>query len=302
VGVAFSQMLVATGGASPYSFALTSGILPAGLTFTPSTGTIAGTPTAAGSSSVVFIATDANNQTGSKTITITVSLPAPPSVTIGVGSGSNPVGPAQQVPVNITLGSSFPVDITVALTLTFQSSVGGDDQTVQFISASGGTRNLTLTIPAGSLSPPAAPMVATGTVAGTITINTQLTAPGVTFPSQPPITIVIAKSAPVIQSVAFSNTGGSLTVTVTGYSTTRDMVSGDFTFTPAMGSTLAQSDVQVQLGPAFSTWYQSTASNAFGGQFKLTMPFSVSGNSANVITVVVKLTNSAGTSIGVSPP
>jgi hypothetical protein len=105
----------------------------------------------------------------------------------------------------------------------------------------------------------------------------------------------------VIQSAAFSNTGGGLTVTVIGYSTTRDMVSGDFTFAPATGSTLAQSDIQVQLGPAFSTWYQNSSSNAFGSQFQLTIPFTVSRNAADVISVIVKLTNSFGTSIAVSP-
>ena len=65
---------------------------------------------------------------------------------------------------------------------------------------------------------------------------------------------------------------------VTGYSTTREMVSGQFTFAPASGSTLSQSEVTVQLASAYSTWYQSTASNPWGGQFMLTVPFSVVGN------------------------
>jgi len=102
----------------------------------------------------------------------------------------------------------------------------------------------------------------------------------------------IAKSAPAIQSVTFSNTGGGLTVTVTGYSTTRDMTSGTFTFAPATGSTLAQNTVTVPLSSAFTTWYQNSASNAFGSQFKLTVPFTVSSNAAGVASVSVTLTNS----------
>ena len=100
----------------------------------------------------------------------------------------------------------------------------------------------------------------------------------------------------MIQSVTFANTSGSLAVTVTGYSTTRDMVSGVFTFAPATGSTLSQSAITVQLGSAFSTWYQSSASNQFGGQFLLTVPFSVSGDAADVASVSVTLTNSQGAS------
>lgn len=301
VGVEFSQTLSASGGTPPYSFTLTSGTLPARLTFTPATATLSGTPTAAGTSSVSFTVSDSSGLTSGKTITITVSTATPPSVTVTVGSGSASVGAAQQVPVNLSLSNAYSADITATLTLTFQSSVGGDDQTVQFITSTGGTRNLSLTITAGSVAPATAPVLATGTVAGTITITTQLSSPGVTFPQPSPTTVTVAKGVPVIQSVAFSNTGGGLTVTVIGYSTTRDMVSGDFTFAPATGSTLAQSDIQVQLGSAFSTWYQNSSSSAFGSQFKLTMPFTVSGNAANVISVIVKLTNSFGTSIAVSP-
>jgi hypothetical protein len=145
----------------------------------------------------------------------------------------------------------------------------------------------------------------TGTVAGTITLTaTLVTAGGVAItPSPTPTTetITIASLAPVIQSVKFSNTAGSLSVVVTGYSTTREMVSGQFTFAPVTGSTLAQSAITVQLSSAFSTWYQSSASNPWGGQFMLTMPFTVSGNAADVSSVNVTLTNTKGTSPGVSP-
>ena len=88
---------------------------------------------------------------------------------------------------------------------------------------------------------------------------------------------------------------------VTGYSTTREMVSGAFTFAPAMGSSLSQSTVTVQLGSPFSAWYSSSASNPFGGQFLLTAPFSVSGNAADVISVSVTLTNTKGASPAASP-
>src|ERR1039457_5244556 len=48
VGVAYSGSMGATGGAAPYTFAIISGALPAGLTFSPG-GSFGGTPTAFGS-------------------------------------------------------------------------------------------------------------------------------------------------------------------------------------------------------------------------------------------------------------
>src|SRR5262249_50238828 len=43
VGLAYAETLSATGGASPYAFALTAGALPAGLTLSPG-GALSGTP------------------------------------------------------------------------------------------------------------------------------------------------------------------------------------------------------------------------------------------------------------------
>src|SRR6202030_3128345 len=59
VGVAFSQTIVGSGGALPYSFGVTAGALPAGLALT-SAGVLAGTPTVTGTSPVTIRGTDAN--------------------------------------------------------------------------------------------------------------------------------------------------------------------------------------------------------------------------------------------------
>jgi len=78
VGVPYpSTPLSATGGTAPYKWAITSGALPAGMTF--SGGTLGGTPTAAGSGSITFQVTDAKGQTGSASLTLTVT--AGPTIT-----------------------------------------------------------------------------------------------------------------------------------------------------------------------------------------------------------------------------
>jgi hypothetical protein len=59
----------------------------------------------------------------------------------------------------------------------------------------------------------------------------------------------------------------------------------------------------VPLTSAYATWFNNTSSNATGGQFKLTVPFSVTQGAATAVTKVsVTLTNGQGASAVVSSP
>lgn len=91
MGVAYNQVVTASGGLAPYTFQVTSGSLPAGLTLTAG-GTVSGTPTGAGSSNFTIRATDSNACFGSRAYTITVSAVAPPPPT------PTPVPPIPPVP------------------------------------------------------------------------------------------------------------------------------------------------------------------------------------------------------------
>jgi subtilisin-like proprotein convertase family protein len=68
----YDQTINATGGAAPYTFAVSSGNLPSGLTLAPS-GQLSGTPDTAGNFSFTVTATDANLCTGSQAYTIVVA-------------------------------------------------------------------------------------------------------------------------------------------------------------------------------------------------------------------------------------
>src|ERR1039458_6335994 len=86
VGSPYSATLVATGGTTPYTWSLTSGTLPAGLSLNASPGTITGTPTAtASATSLTFKLTDssspAQTQSVSLALTIAASGPAPLNIT-----------------------------------------------------------------------------------------------------------------------------------------------------------------------------------------------------------------------------
>jgi len=74
-GVAYNQAFSATGATAPYSYQITSGSLPAGLTLS-SVGVLTGSPTAVGSFSFTVQASDANAFTGSRTHNLVVLPPA----------------------------------------------------------------------------------------------------------------------------------------------------------------------------------------------------------------------------------
>ncbi|MFO0822011.1 MAG: putative Ig domain-containing protein [Gemmataceae bacterium] len=71
VGVPYSQTFTATGGSgSGYTFAVTSGVLPDGLTLNGTTGELSGTPTAATATTFTITATDDAGATGSRDYTL----------------------------------------------------------------------------------------------------------------------------------------------------------------------------------------------------------------------------------------
>ncbi len=76
VGMAYSQTLHVTGGRAPYTWSVSSGSLPAGLTLSSSTGAITGVPTTAGPKSFTVTVRDANGRTASAGLSIVVNQAA----------------------------------------------------------------------------------------------------------------------------------------------------------------------------------------------------------------------------------
>jgi len=76
VGHAYSQALSASGGVAPYTYAVTSGTLPAGITLSP-TGAVSGTPTGPGNFNFSVTATDSHNFQAVQLYSVAVGQPAP---------------------------------------------------------------------------------------------------------------------------------------------------------------------------------------------------------------------------------
>ncbi|MER9977249.1 putative Ig domain-containing protein [Mesorhizobium sp. M0085] len=138
---AYSQQLAASGGAVPYTFALTSGTLPSGISF-DATGLLSGTPTNTGTFDFTAVATDQNGKSGSKAYSVTIDKLGTTTLVV---SSLNPSNQGDQVTFTATV--SAPGNPPPAGTVTF--SVDGSPAAT--VALAGGTAALTTSaLPVGT--------------------------------------------------------------------------------------------------------------------------------------------------------
>ncbi len=82
VQVSYSATLAASGVTSPYSWSISSGALPAGVSLNASTGVLSGTPTASGTFNFTAQVRDSIAQTASKALSIVIASQPPPALQI----------------------------------------------------------------------------------------------------------------------------------------------------------------------------------------------------------------------------
>ncbi len=149
-GAAYSQVLVATGGTPPYSWSITTGTLPAGLSFDAGTAKIAGVPTLGGNFTFTAQVLDNNSVTASKQFTLAVTsiltittISSLPDATVGspytrslsvaggvapyvwtLGTGTLPPGLALD-PANNTIVGTPTANGNFAFTLQVADASGG---------------------------------------------------------------------------------------------------------------------------------------------------------------------------------
>ena len=244
----------------------------------------------AGASTITVV--DPNNVAvaGSQVFTV---IAGPASVSVSALATAEA---GQNASVTLTV-SPYPAPITATLTLAFTpdppNTVG--DPAVLFTN---NTTTQSISIPVSTTDTITAVNFSTGSTAGTITMTITLTAGGVdvTPASLVPVAVTVPAAPPVINSVTLTRNGNGITIAILGLSTTRDMTQAEFQFTPASGASLKTTDLTVDLTGPFTTWYQSTSSDAFGTTFLYTQPFTLSSDATSVGGVTVTLTNSQGAS------
>jgi hypothetical protein len=209
--------------------------------------------------------------------------PPPPLPTYTIQGPSGNVDAQSQPVIRLTLANPYPLALTGVLTLSTSSDLV-NDPAVQF--ATGG-RIVPFVIPANSTSANFADQgpqlrLQTGTVASSITLTpTFLTQSGgidVTPASPTTLQFAVAAAPPVLVAVLPVNeTANSFALNVTGYSTTRTLTSVTLQFTAAASMTIGTSQVTIDVRQAATLWFQSAGSQSFGGQFTVTLPFTLQG-------------------------
>ena len=111
IGTAYTDTFTASGGTTPYTFSISSGTLPAGLTLNASTGVVSGTPTTAGTSNFTVKVTDAKSTTATFATSITILSSM---LTVAVTASPASVAPGGTVSYTITATNSGQTALTGA--------------------------------------------------------------------------------------------------------------------------------------------------------------------------------------------
>lgn len=170
VGSSYSVPLVVGGGTAPYTFAISSGQLPAGLVLGASSGTVSGTPSTSGTYNFGLNVTDSKSAAGSQTFTLTVS----PSVVVTVTPATATVASGGTVPF-IALVTNTPNTAviwsatlgTISTTGLYQASTVTADSTatVTATSAADLTKSASATVIVTAIPPPSL-IITTTTLSG----------------------------------------------------------------------------------------------------------------------------------------
>jgi len=207
VGAPYNQVLTAGGGTAPYTYAVTSGALPAGVTLSPA-GLLSGTPTASGAFNVTVTATDSSTgggpYTGSRPYTLIVGTP---TLTLSPATLPTP-----------TLGTAYSQTLTGAggvAPYTFSISAGTLPPGLS-LNASTGVLSGTPTTPGASTFTVKIMDSSTGVGAPFTTTRSFTLATAQTIPTAPPVAVTTASNGPVTIHAAANATGAPFSgVTIT---------------------------------------------------------------------------------------
>jgi len=229
VGVAYSNQLAVTGGTSPFTWSVSAGTLPPGLTLSTS-GLLSGTPTTVGSSTFTVKVVDANNQSATQSVTLVISgkpgVPAAPTATPGITSATvawvapaNNGSPLTKYVVTPYLGGTAQAAVTydaaaTIRTITGLTAGGSYTFTVAAVNAYGTSAASPASAAVVPYSAPSAPTVPTVS-AGDSSVTLNWSAPSSNGGSS--ITgYVVTPYLGAVAQTATTLTGTATTGTVTG--------------------------------------------------------------------------------------
>lgn len=118
-GVSYSFALSGSGGVPPYSWDITAGTLPDGLSLDSTSGTISGTTTALSSHEITVTLTDSGNRTASRSLTITavgplaISSSSLPDASFGIFYSQQVVTTGGKTPFTYSYTGQLPAGLSI---------------------------------------------------------------------------------------------------------------------------------------------------------------------------------------------
>jgi uncharacterized protein (TIGR03437 family) len=286
-GTAYSSSCSVTGGISPYTFSISAGALPAGLTLNSTSGAVGGTPTMGGAYSYKITVKDSGTPAQSAAQSYSGKIRSP-SITVDPSS------------LNFTyrIGDTAPLSQSISV---FSTPPGAGFSA----SASGGSW-LAVKLPANAKTPGTFPvsintagLASAGTLTGTVTI----TSAGGNPVSVPVNLTVLARAdppqlsaSPLTKSVALTQgsaaASGQITISNTGggtvqFSATSDQpnwlsTGGGGSATSAAPGTLGFKVNPTGLSPGLYTGHILVKGDGSSGQATVTVTLVVSGMSSSL--------------------
>jgi hypothetical protein len=273
VGTYYSSTLAATGGSAPFTWALSSSSLPAGLTMS-SAGVISGTPTTAATNNFTVVCYDTASHVTTGTLSIYISSSSSSTITISTTSLSSGV-----------VG-------------TYYSST---------LAAIGGSGSYTWALSSGSL-PTGLTLSSSGTIYGTPTTTSTYTFTLLCYDTAShsttgTLSIYISSTSSSSSTITISTTSLASGVVGTSYSTTLAATggSGSYTWTLSSGSlptglTLNTSGVIYGTPTTASTYTftvlcYDTASHSSVGTFTIYISSSSSSSSSTITISAASLSS-----------
>jgi hypothetical protein len=179
VGVTYSTTLAAAGGTTPYTWSLTLGTLPMGLSLDASTGAIIGTPSqAATSTPLTFKATDSTSPTAlTRSVNLTLTVFAVSNISVSLSPKRGGVAVGQQLLFTATVTNDIGAAGVSWTVNTGGTLTGQTTTTASFTAASAGVYIITATSSA-DITKSASATSAVTDLAGVLTYHNNLSRDG----------------------------------------------------------------------------------------------------------------------------